>query len=72
VRKFSKCGRPDQVFGYHHLDPDSIVDACGRALSETALEDLLVAPSALTQHSQRPKAGPGDWRELWPESRPSE
>jgi pyruvate dehydrogenase E1 component len=72
VRKFSKCGRPDEVFGYHRLDPDSIVDACGRALSETALEDLLVAPSALAQHSQRPKTGPGDWRELWPESRPSE
>jgi pyruvate dehydrogenase E1 component len=68
VRKFSKCGRPDEVFGYHHLDADSIVDACGRALSETALENLLVAPSTLTQHAQRPKAGPGDWRELWPGS----
>jgi pyruvate dehydrogenase E1 component len=68
VRKFSKCGRPDEVFGYHHLDPDSIVDACGRALSETALEDLLVAPSALADHARRSKEGPGDWRELWPGS----
>ena len=37
VRKFSKCGRPDQVFAYQHLDTESIVEACGRALSETAL-----------------------------------
>ena len=67
VRKFSKCGRPNDVFAYHHLDADAIYDACGRALSETALEDLVVASSTLEGHARRPKQGPGDWRELWPE-----
>jgi pyruvate dehydrogenase E1 component len=67
VRKFSKCGRPNDVFAYHHLDADAIYEACGRALSETALEDLVVAASTLEEHARRPKQGPGDWRELWPE-----
>ena len=67
VRKFSKCGRPKDVFAYHHLDADAIFEACGRALSETALEDFVVATSALEDHARRPKQGPGDWRELWPE-----
>jgi pyruvate dehydrogenase E1 component len=67
VRKFSKCGRPKDVFAYHHLDADAIFEACGRALSETALEDFVVATSALEDHARRSKQGPGDWRELWPE-----
>ena len=67
VRKFSKCGRPKDVFSYHHIDAEAVVDACGRALSETALEDLVVASSTLSQHAHRPKEGLGDWRELWPE-----
>lgn len=67
VRKFSKCGRPKDVFAYHHLDADAIFEACGRALSETALENFVVATSALEDHARRPKQGPSDWRELWPE-----
>ena len=30
VRKFSKCGRPAEVFKYQHLDADSIAEACGK------------------------------------------
>ena len=67
VRKFSKCGRPSDVFTYHHLDADSIVEASGRVLSETALENLVVNASTLDAHSRRAKPGAGDWRELWPE-----
>ena len=47
VRRFSKCGRPDEVFAYQGLDADSIVEACGRVLAETSLEDLVVSPSLL-------------------------
>jgi pyruvate dehydrogenase E1 component len=65
VRKFSKCGRPDQVYALHHLDRDSIVDACGRALSETALEELHV-PRALLDELARDASPRPDWRELWP------
>ena len=53
VRKFSKCGRPDQVFEYQSLDPDSIAEACGRVLSETALESLQVSPALLERLAGR-------------------
>ena len=34
VRRFSKCGRPDEVFGYQGLDAAAIVEACGQVLAE--------------------------------------
>jgi len=68
VRKFSKCGRPDEVYAYQHLDAASIVEACGRALSETALEDLRVQRSLLERLSGRAEAPRRDWRELWPDA----
>ncbi|MCC7014998.1 MAG: pyruvate dehydrogenase [Planctomycetes bacterium] len=67
VRKFSKCGRPDQVYELHHLDSESVVEACGKALAETALEDLRVPRDWLERLAGR--ASPQrDWRELWPEA----
>ncbi len=65
VRKFSKCGRPDEVYAYQHLDAASIVDACGQVLSETALEDLRVPASLLERRAAR-TPDRKDWRELWP------
>jgi pyruvate dehydrogenase E1 component len=70
VRKFSKCGRPDEVYAYQHLDAASIVEACGEALSETALEDLRVPASLLERHASQPSER-RNWRELWPEARGS-
>ena len=66
VRKFSKCGRPSDVFAYQHLDAPSIVEACGQALSETALEDLHVSPGLLERLAGRAESARRDWRELWP------
>ena len=43
VRKHSKCGRPVDVYRYHHIDADSVVEACGRVLTETALENVIFA-----------------------------
>jgi pyruvate dehydrogenase E1 component len=72
VRKFSKCGRPDEVYGYQHIDAASIVEAAGRVLSETALEDLRVSPELAARiaarHSERDAAPRRDWRELWPDA----
>jgi pyruvate dehydrogenase E1 component len=68
VRKFSKCGRPDEVFRYQHLDRDSIVEACGQALSETALEDLVVPRELLDRLASGERPARRDWRELWPEA----
>jgi pyruvate dehydrogenase E1 component len=66
IRKFSKCGRPDEVYGLHHLDADSIVEACGKALAETALEDLRIPRDVLERAAGREQAPRRDWRELWP------
>ena len=68
VRTFSKCGRPDQVYARQGLDPDSIVEACGRALSETALENFAVSPALLERLAGRAGAPRPDWRELWPDA----
>jgi pyruvate dehydrogenase E1 component len=68
VRKFSKCGRPDEVFAYQHLDRESIVAACGKVLSDTALEDLRVSPRLLERLAGRERGERRDWRALWPES----
>ncbi|MEM7308579.1 MAG: pyruvate dehydrogenase [Planctomycetota bacterium] len=67
VRKFSKCGRPDQIFAFQDLDADAIVEACGRALAETAEETLRVSPRALEQAAGR-EAPRRDWRTLWPDA----
>ncbi len=67
VRKFSKSGRPDQVYAYQHIDADAIVEAVGKALSETALEEVVVSRRALDD-LQRRAAAPApaaDWHELW-------
>jgi pyruvate dehydrogenase E1 component len=68
VRKFSKCGRPVDVFQYQHLDPASIAEACGQALSLTALEDLRISPNLLERLAGRTPAGGRDWRALWPDA----
>jgi pyruvate dehydrogenase E1 component len=71
VRRFSKCGRPDEVFRYQGLDAESLVEACGRALAETALEDLVVSRELLERFAANGTAPParrGSWRELWPEA----
>lgn len=49
VRKHSKCGRPSEVYGYHHIDSQSVVDAVEQVLTETALEQVTLS-SALAKH----------------------
>jgi pyruvate dehydrogenase E1 component len=65
VRKFSKCGRPSEVYNLQEIDAAAIVDACGQALSETALEDLQLSPALLQQLAGKPVAAKEDWRALW-------
>ena len=67
TRKHSKCGRPSDVYRYHHMDANSIVEACGQILAETAVENIHV-------HSKVVDAGSSvgrdsmDTRHLWPSS----
>lgn len=64
VRKHSKCGRPKEIFAYHHIDAASVVEACGKVLAETALENVQVSQVSLRQPVQPSVT---DWRELWPQ-----
>lgn len=73
VRKFSKCGRPDQVYRYQHVDADAVVEAVGKVLSQTALEDLVVHRQA-ADDAERRAGGDGRearWQELWDAPQPS-
>jgi pyruvate dehydrogenase E1 component len=65
VRKHSKCGRPSEIFAFHGIDADSVIEACGKVLAETALEKVIVRDSALeqTQHASKTTS---HWTELWP------
>ena len=65
VRKFSKCGRPSDIFRYQHLDAASVEEACGKALAETALEDLVVSQELLQRLAGRPTSSRPSWRDLW-------
>ena len=66
VRKFSKSGTPAHIFEYHGLHADGIVETCGRALAETALERVSLSQGAVRQIQQQ-GGKPADWRDLWPE-----
>lgn len=66
VRKFSKSGRPGDIYRYHGLDAGAICRAAGEALARAALREVRLSESA-----RRALAEPGrppirDWRELWP------
>lgn len=69
VRKHSKCGRPSEIFHFHNIDHEAVVEACGKVLSETALEKVMVTRQSLeeTTHaeSQSGQQAP-HWTELWP------
>lgn len=65
VRKHSKCGRPKEVYEYHHIDAASVIEACGKVLAETALEEVKVSRNVLGQ-SELSNQAPAKWTDLWP------
>ncbi len=67
VRKHSKCGRPNEIYHYHGLDADSIVQAVGKVLSETALEKVMVSKKVLQEASDVRQERDTHWTELWPQ-----
>lgn len=77
VRKHSRCGKPSDVYAYHHLDSASVIDACGKVLAETALERVqlsrtVAAQVVSEQPAGQPVQGFENWRELWPPHDPTE
>ncbi|KHD88984.1 MAG: pyruvate dehydrogenase [Bdellovibrio sp. ArHS] len=69
VRKHSKCGRPSEIYAYHNIDAEAVVEACGKVLAETALEKVMVSESALGEAHQA-EGRAGHWTDLWPAKNP--
>ncbi|QDK39601.1 pyruvate dehydrogenase [Bdellovibrio sp. NC01] len=69
VRKHSKCGRPSEIYAYHGIDAESVVEACGKVLAETALEKVIVSENALGETHQA-EARSAHWTDLWPAKSP--
>lgn len=69
VRKHSKCGRPAEIYKYHGLDAESVIEACGKVLAETALEKVMVSQGTLDQ-TQSAQSHQGHWTDLWPSNTP--
>ena len=69
VRKHSKCGRPAEIFHFHEIDAEAVTDACGKVLSETALEKIIISKNTFDQASEMTENNHGSkqhWTELWP------
>ncbi|MFK7743078.1 MAG: pyruvate dehydrogenase [Planctomycetota bacterium] len=73
VVKFSKSGTPKHIYEYHHMHAEGLVDLCGQALAQTAMEQVQVHPDAmaiLRKQGGVASRASGDWRELWPQPEP--
>jgi pyruvate dehydrogenase E1 component len=64
VRHHSKCGRPAEIYAYHGIDWQSVMDACGKVLAETALEQVKVSQTVLRDTEKT--AETTNWTDLWP------
>jgi pyruvate dehydrogenase E1 component len=62
VRRFSKCGRPDQVYGYQGIDAPAVEAATHKVLAATATESVVVTRAAYD--ASLDGARPVDWEEL--------
>lgn len=69
VRKASKSGRPVDVYGYLHIDAESIYEAAGKALADTALETVRVPRSLLEEAAEAQPADAEAKSQLWPPRR---
>jgi len=65
VRKHSKCGRPKDIYGYHKIDSAAIIEACGKVLSESAMESIQLSQRVLQQSDQKDLPSVGHWKQLW-------
>lgn len=76
VRRHSRCGRPKDIYAFHGIDSKSIIEACGKVLSETALEQVKINFSGMPaqvrpqiEQTFYPKVTPDvDWSHLWDSS----
>lgn len=69
VRKHSKCGRPTEIYHFHSIDADAIVEATGKVLAETAIEKVVVNETTF-QNAAEAQNQTGNWQELWSQYKP--
>lgn len=72
VRHHSKSGRPSEIYSYHNIDNKSVVEACGKVLAETALEQVHLSPQVLAASQNLINASSQDnfnknWQNYWPQ-----
>ncbi len=68
VRKHSRTGRPAEIYAYHHIDSAAVIEAAGKVLSETALEEIKLSPRVIEQ-LQGTESQHMNWRQLWPDEK---
>lgn len=66
VRKASKSGRPVDVYAYLGIDADGVYKACGKVLTDTALENIHISRSLLSDVGEGTSAE-AQWSDtMWP------
>lgn len=65
VRKHSKCGRPADIYHYHGIDAESVIEAVGQVLSETALENVSLSAEQVSALQLGQSIAKPHWQELW-------
>jgi pyruvate dehydrogenase E1 component len=68
VRKHSRSGRPSDIYAYHGIDADAIVEMAGKILAETAVEKVVVSERTLNETFSS-EHSPLRWQDLWAHSR---
>ena len=66
VRKASKSGRPVDVYAYLGIDADGVYEACGQVLTDTALENIHISKSLLSDVGEGTSATQQWSQEMWP------
>ena len=57
LRKFSKCGRPSDVYAYHHFDGPSIAATAKEVLAASAESKVVVHRQGLAEHDDAARRG---------------
>ncbi|MBY0314295.1 MAG: pyruvate dehydrogenase [Bdellovibrionales bacterium] len=65
VRKHSKCGRPVEIYHYHKIDSDAIIEATHKVLDETAMESVQVSTAVVQQLLTPSSAAQGSDEQSW-------
>jgi pyruvate dehydrogenase E1 component len=65
VRKHSKVGRPVDIYHFHKIDSEAVVEAVGKVLSETAMESVRLHTDLVNQAGQHGSAPIASWQQLW-------